>query len=408
MNGDYGVKRQLEQVAQLLRLQVPTHAETLPLRSHSRPPLADEGGRQVTRRTTGGNVRHHATRDLWEARYVGADGRRHSVYAKTERGAQEALRKALVDADHGIRPVSRQLTVAAALDDWLVSQQHKLRPRTAASYADTTRLYILPAIGRIPLAKLQPEHIDRMLASLSEGGSLSPTTVRYVYSVLRTGLGHALRQGKIVRNVATLVDPPAKAHREQQPLSVEQVRTFLAGVHGDGREALYLTALGTGLRQGELLALRWQDADLATGTLTVRNTLQRFTRQLAAPKTESSRRSLRLPQSVVVALAGHRERQAVVPLNGLIFTTLAGAPLDSANVTRSLQRTLRRLGLPRQRFHDLRHAFATLALEAGEDLHAVSRALGHTTIATTADVYAHVTPAMQERLAQRMDVILGG
>jgi integrase len=364
--------------------------------------------RRTTRRTTGGNVRHHATRDHWEARYVGADGRRHSVYAKTERGAQEALRKALVDADHGIQPVSRQYVVAAALDDWLVSQQHKLRPRTAASYADTTRLYILPAIGRIPLAKLQPEHISRMLSSLSERGSLSPTTVRYVYSVLRTGLGHALRQGKIVRNVATLVDPPAKAHREQQPLSAEQVRTFLAGIHGDGREALYITALGTGLRQGELLALRWQDADLATGTVTVRNTLQRFTRQLAAPKTESSRRSLRLPQSVVVALAAHRERQAVVPLNGLIFTTLAGAPLDSANVTRSLQRTLRRLGLPRQRFHDLRHAFATLALEAGEDLHAVSRALGHTTIATTADVYAHVTPAMQERLAQRMDVILSG
>ena len=361
----------------------------------------------MTRRTTGGSVRHHTSRNLWEARYVGADGRRHSLYASTEREAQARLRAALTAADNGIRPVGNQLTVAAFLDDWLTAHQQRIRPRTFESYKAAVRLYVVPAIGDIPLAKLQPEHVARMVAGLSARGTLSPTTVRYAYSVIRTALGQALRQGKVIRNVATLTDPPRRNGREMQPLSRDHVRTLLDGLHDDQLEALYVTALGTGLRQGELLALRWQDVDLEAGTLTVRHTLQRFTRELSEPKTDRSRRTLRLPQRVIAALAAQRGRQAVVPMSGLIFATGAGAPLHSVNVTRSLQRTLKRLGLPQRRFHDLRHTFATLALEAGEDLATVSRALGHTSVATTADVYMHVTPAMQDRLALRMDAVLG-
>jgi integrase len=361
----------------------------------------------MTRRTTGGSVRHHATRDLWEARYTASDGRRHSVYARTERAAQERLRAALSAADHGIRPLSQQLTVGAFLSDWTELALTRLRPRTAESYAVIVRLYIIPAIGRIPLAKLEPEHVRRMLAGLAARGTLSATTRRYARSVLRTALGQALREGKVLRNVAALVDPPAKTHRELRPLSREQVRSFLDGIRGDRLEALYVTALGTGLRQGELLALRWQDLDFDRRELSVRHTLARFTRELAPTKTERSRRTLRLPQRVVRALTAHREQQRVVPLSGLVFTSQAGAPLQSVNVTRDLQRHLRRLGLPHQRFHDLRHAFATLALEAGEDLGVVSRILGHTTLATTADIYAHLTPAMLDRAAERMDAILG-
>ena len=359
-------------------------------------------------RTTGGSVRHHATRDLWEGRYVGADGRRHSVYAPTRREAQEWLRAALSAKDHGIRPVGQRLTVGAYLDDWVeLTIRPRVRPRTAESYADAVRLYLIPALGRVPLAKLEPEHVRRMLADLAARGTLSATTLRYVRSVLRTALGQALREGKVLRNVATLVDPPAKAHHELRPLSREQVRTFLDGVAGDRLEALYVTALGTGLRQGELLALRWQDADLERGELTVRHTLGRFTRALEPTKTERSRRTVRLPRRVVEALLAHREQQRVVPVSGLVFTAGNGAPLQSVNVTRDLQIHLRGLGLPHQRFHDLRHAFATLALEAGEDLGVVSRILGHSTLSTTMDVYAHLTPTMLDRAAERMDAILG-
>jgi integrase len=278
------------------------------------------------------------------------------------------------------------------------------RARTTESYCGIVELYLKPAIGRIPLAKLQPEDLQRMLAQLrGRRGALSPTTRRYVYAVARIALGRALKMGKVTRNVATMIDAPAKQRRELHPLTRDDARALLNGIAGDRLEALYVTALGTGLRQGELLALRWSDVDLDAGVLAVRHTLQRRTRHLAEPKTERARRTIRLPRHVVAALAEHRRRQAVVAIDGLIFTTTAGTALDSRNVTRYLQRHLKRLGLRRQRFHDLRHAFATLLIEAGEELGVVSRILGHADYATTADVYAHLTPAMQQRAVARLD-----
>jgi integrase len=363
----------------------------------------------MTRRTTGGSVRHHAGRELWEARYTDSGGRRRSVYAKSRREAQERLRAALSAADHGIRPIGRQLTLGSYLVDWLaISVLQRCRPRTAESYSETVRRYIAPAIGSIPLAKLEPEHVGHMLAQLSARSTLSSTTVRYVYSVLRIALGRALKEGKVVRNVCTLLDPPAKARREPKPMSRAQLGAFLEGIRGDRLEALYVTALGTGLRQGELLGVTWADLDWERGELAVRHTLQRGTRSLTEPKTERSRRTLRLPRQVIGALTAHRAKQTVVPLPGLVFTTDKGTALDSRNVTRYLQNHLQRLGLPRQRFHDLRHAFATLMVESGEDLGVVSRILGHANLSTTADVYAHLTPAMLDRAAERMDAILTG
>jgi len=247
-----------------------------------------------------------------------------------------------------------------------------------------------------------------MLSDLAARGALSPTTQRHAYSVIRIALGHALRQGKVIRNVCTVTDPPRRATVEMQPLTRDEAWALIEGTRGEQHHALYLLALGSGARQGELLGLRWQDVDLERGEVTIQHSLGRFTRELAPTKTDRSRRTLRLPGQVIAALVEQRERQAVVPMSGLLFTTAAGGPLHAVNVTLSLQRTLRRLGLPKRRFHDLRHTFATLALEAGEDLSSVSRALGHTSVATTADVYGHWTPAMQVRLAARMEAVLSG
>ena len=155
-----------------------------------------------------------------------------------------------------------------------------------------------------------------MVAGLSARGNLSPTTVRYAYSVIRTALGQAMRQGKVIRNVATLTDPPRRNGRETHQLTREQARALIEGTRDDPLGALYVTALGTGLRQGELLALRWQDIDLQAGELTVRHSLQRFTRELAETKTDRSRRTMHLPPRVTAALAAHRERQTVVPVSG--------------------------------------------------------------------------------------------
>jgi integrase len=256
---------------------------------------------------SGGTIRERESEGRWEGRYYTSDGRRHSAFAKTEKECQRKLRAALT-ADHGIAPTPQRLTVAAWLQEWLeTSVEVRCRPRTVESYRETVSRYIVPAIGSIALAKLQPEDVQRMLRCLEarkDPKPLSPTTVRYAYSVLRIALGRAMKSGKVVRNVATLTDPPAKAHRELNPLTAEQSRDLVAGTAGDPTadppvppvrlHASYALAITTGMRQGELLGLRWGDVDLAGGTLTVRSTLRRGTQEVAEPKTERSRRMLHL------------------------------------------------------------------------------------------------------------------
>jgi len=320
-------------------------------------------------RGSGGNIRRRAN-GLWEARYR-QEGRQRSVYASSYTECQAKLRQALQQVEQGIRTAGSRLTVETYLQQWLVaSVRPRLRPGTIASYEDTVRRYIAPVVGRIPLVKLSPEDVSRMLARLAaRSPAISTTTQRYAYAVLRIALGRAYKSGLVLRNVATMVDP---------------------------------------------LALRWQDLDLDAGTLNVRHTLARRTGQLAEPKTDRARRTLQLGSLGVSMLREQRRRQLEERLTAgprwhdrdLVFTTRTGGPLDSRNVTQTLQGAVARLGYRRQRFHDLRHAYATLLLEDGVELAIISRSLGHADLSTTADVYSHLTPAMVARSASRMDVIL--
>ncbi len=187
---------------------------------------------------------------------------------------------------------------------------------------------------------------------------------------------------------------------------VGEARIFLDSIRGHRHEALFVTAIGNGLRQGELLALRWSDVDLQAGTVRVRHTLERGTRRIAEPKTARAKRTLELATEVRDVPAEHRRSRRVARIDGLVFCSRAGTALDSRNVTRSFQTALTAVGLPHQRFHDLRHAYATLLIEQGEDLGVVSRMLGHADFSTTSDVYAHLTKAMQGRAAERISTIL--
>ena len=363
---------------------------------------------------SGGQVRQRPN-GLWEGRYVGADHRRHSVYGQTRRQAQEKMRAALTAADNGIKPTTDRGTVESFLTQWVATLPAHVRPRTAESYASTVRLYIAPSIGRVQLVKLQADDIDRMIAGLVARGDLSATTVRYVYVVLRIALGEAFRSKRIVRNVALEVRAPKMAQRERIPLTLAQVATFLDSVATDRLGPLYKTAIGLGLRQGELLGLRWSDVNLDAGTLTVRHKRNSRTGALAEPKTERSRRTLRLGGQLATALREHRRRQLEERLaagrhwhdGDYVFTTPTGQSLDASNLTHRFHVALAAAGLPHQRFHDLRHACATLRLQQGEELAVVSRILGHASITTTANVYGHLTDAMLGRAAERTDVILG-
>lgn len=221
----------------------------------------------------------------------------------------------------------------------------------------------------------------------------------------------------MARNVASLVTPPRIARRDMVTLSPEQARTLMEAARGDRLEALYVLALTTGMRQGELLALRWRYVELEGGMLQVRATLQRTGDGFvfAEPKTVRSRRQVVLTRAAVEALRRHRARQLEERLqvgpawqdSDLVFTTEIGSPIEGTNLTRtSFCRLLDQAGLPRIPFHDLRHTAATLLLAQGMHPKVVADMLGHAQIAVTLDLYSHTTPAMHRQAAEALEAVL--
>lgn len=365
----------------------------------------------------------------WQGRvHLGYEGgkriRKHYYGASREEVAAK-LTRALAEHQRGIAPVrDERQTVGSFVERWLVeSVRPTVRPRTFESYELIVRLHIVPRLGGIPIARLAPQDVQSLLVAKLAAG-LSPRSVQYVHAVLRRALGQAYRWGIVARNVATLVDAPRVARAEVRPLTPAEARRFLDAIRGDRLEALYTVALALGLRQGEALGLRWTDVDLEAGTLTVNRSLQRVPRVLrdatagrlvlVEPKTARSRRTIAMPAIVAAALRAHRTRQLEERLlagsrwteAGLVFTSTIGTPLDSRNVTHGFQRVLAGAGLPRQRFHDLRHACASFLLAQGVPARVVMEVLGHAQIGMTLGVYGHLLPTMQAEAAGRMDALL--
>ncbi|MBX6770850.1 MAG: site-specific integrase [Chloroflexi bacterium] len=291
-----------------------------------------------------------------------------------------------------------------------------VRPGTYDDYARLVRLHILPALGTRPLGKLTPLDLMRLYRTIQESGRSARTT-QYVHAVLHRALDQAVRWGLIPRNVADLVDPPRPARTEMQPLTVEQVKRFLEAARDDRLHALYVLAVTTGLRIGELLALQWGDLDTERGTLHVQRSLRRTSAGLVfqEPKSARSRRVISLPTLALAALRQHRARQLEERLklgtlwddHDLIFPNEVGRPIERQNlIRRSFKKLLQQAGLPAIRFHDLRHTAATLLLSLGEHPKVVQERLGHSTIAVTMDVYSHVLPDLQREAAAKLDRLL--
>jgi integrase len=344
--------------------------------------------------------------------------RRKTFYGKTRRDVQEQLTIALRDLQRGLPISTERQTLGQFLAYWLVeSVRPTVRPRTFQSYEELVRLHIKPSLGHIALVKLAPREVQSFIKRKLASG-LSARRVQYMHAVLRRALGQAEAWGLVPRNVAKLVKPPRVHGTDIQPFTPQEARSFLASIRGDRLEALYTVALAVGLRKGEALGLRWDDVDLETGTLSIRFSLQRIDGklQLVEPKSAKSRRTIALPALSVSALRLHRARQLEERLaagsawqdTGFVFTTPIGTPLDGPNVSRYYHRTLKRIGMPEQRFHDLRHTAASLMLAQGIHPRVVMETLGHSQISLTMNLYSHVIPALQQDAAQRMDALLAG
>ncbi len=350
--------------------------------------------------------------------YVDGKRRRKVVYGKTRREVAEKLKVVLRDQQQGLPVAVERQTLDQFLTRWLADDVKPTKaPKTYSSYAETVRVHLSPALGRIHLTKLSPQDVQMLLSSKTASG-LSPTTVRYIRTVLRIALGRAEKWGMVARNAAALVDPPRAVRTEVRPMTVEEARKFLAVIEGDRLEAVYRVAISLGLRMGEVLGLSWDDVDLSAGELRVRQALQRVDGRLILkePKTERSRRTLVLPAALVASLRVHRARQAQERLklgsqwvdSGLAFTTPLGTPLEPSNVLKRFKAHLASAGLPDQRFHDLRHCATSLLIAQRVPIEVIRSILGHAHISTTLDIYAHILPDAHREAAERMDAILSG
>lgn len=345
---------------------------------------------------------------------------RSEVVHGTKKQARDRLAELVAEARAGALPLVRPAeTVDQYLDTWLeTTAKPSVRARTLHDYTSILRRYVRPHLGKLPLEKLTPAHVRAMLVKLREQG-LSARTVRMAHEVLRNALEQAVADRLLRDNPARsrLVKKalPAKEKKEPRTITGAEVSRFMEACREDRLGALWCVLLFGGLRPSEALALRWQD--LNGDTLTITRVLvdkAGVPLHYAPPKSKQSRRAVVLPAVALDMLKAHRKRQAAERLaagaawadnEGLMFTTPKGEPLRQDQVRPALARMLKAAGLPPLSPYALRHSNATLLLEAGTPLKVVSERLGHSTITLTADVYSHVTRGMQEAAAARLDAL---
>jgi integrase len=387
----------------------------------------------VTSRRRGvgeGSVRQRSP-GHWEARVtVGVDARgrqvRHSLYGKSRTDVVAKMNAALQGIALGVAPHSDRQTVGEFLHAWIEGET-SIRPTTWRRYRGLIDHQLIPLLGKVKLVQLTPQQVSVAMRRAAAGG-LAPRTVNHARAVLRSALADAQRWGTIARNAAALAEPLEVPAAKQAPVRPEEARAILETFRGTDLEAVVGTALYLGMRQGEILGLRWKDVDLERKVLRVTGALQRVPRverqdpevmsKIVEPKTKRSRRTLRIPVPLVELLAVQRQRQREdrlrlgpawsEPIAGLVFTRPTGYPMEPTGVTHRFEEGLRRVGLPVRRFHDLRHAAATLMLASGTELKVVSSVLGHSTIGITADTYADVLQELHDDAADRLAQLLGG
>ena len=324
-----------------------------------------------------GSITRHKKSGLYMARYTvhTAEGpKRKTIYGKKREEVRDKLAKALADRVDGLVYDDENITVSEYLHKWLTSSvRGSVRENTSDCYEVICRRHIIPALGRIKLSMLTPLHVQGFYRDKLDSG-LAPASVHKCHTVLHKAVGQAVKWHLIPRNVCDAVKAPRPVPEEEmRTLSPVETRRLLEKAHGDRLQALYVLAVTTGMRQGELLGLKWQDINLEAGKLWVRRTLTRRGGKVALgePKTKKSRRTIHLTDAATQALTAHLERQLeeieqsgdAYRDQGLVFTTEVGTLINPSNLRRrSFAPLLKRAELPQIRFHDLRHTCATLLL----------------------------------------------
>jgi integrase len=349
-----------------------------------------------------------------------ADGNpKRKVFTKpTRHEVQEELTKALRDQQVGINIAPERISLEAYLERWL---SDAVKPvcsfKTHRTYSDLVHQHIAPALGQILLANLTTPQIQRFLNEKHASG-LSPKTVKHIRDCLRAAMNVAVNDWDLIaRNPAAKAKPPAPAKTDLRVFNLMQAREFLGLVASHRLEALFCVALCLGPRQGEVLGLQWPDVDLDDGMLKIHGALKRVEGGLVKGKTkrEGSKRTVALPTVTIAAMQRHQARQQEErewagtrwKETGYVFTTRIGTPIERRNLLRDWYRIMNVSGLPKIRFHDLRHSAATLLFAQGVHPKTVMEILGHTDINTTMKIYGHVLDQMKREAAAKVDELFG-
>jgi integrase len=362
------------------------------------------------------------SRKRWIAELKIENGKSKYFSGKTYAEAQRRLKQAQMEQQQGKLASGPKQSVKQFLEHWL-ENVHKtnIRVNSYRIYRQLFDNHILPTLGHHQLQKLSPQHIDELYA-VKRKEQYAAETIRAMHRLLHRALQDAVRWNLVATNVCDKVTPPRLVKFESHVLTGEQIKQLLEVAKGSRIEVLLILALTSGMRVGEMIALRWADIDFQDGSLQVRHTVSRIGKRFQEqgivendPKTESSKRKIVLPRFVLEALKKHREEQAEIRAKAgaawqerdIVFSNYFGGFVERAHISTWLKQLLKQAGLPELRIHDLRHSAATVLLKMNVNPKQVQELLGHSSIVITMDRYSHVMPDMQRGMMDQLDDFFG-
>ncbi len=359
-----------------------------------------------------GSVFYDSNKERWVAKVSIGPGKTKRFHFKNKSDAIKKKNEALRDLERGTLAKGPQRKLGEYLVDWLENMhKSKLRVGSYVAYKKWVG-HLVDGLGNVPLQKLTAEQVqDFLQKKLDEG--LSSKTVHEIHAVLRVALKKAVRLEIVSRSVCDMVDPPTIVSREAVPLSVEQAHELVDHVRGHRLETLLAMAIVTGMRRGELLALRWSDVDLERHRLLVLHSvgyIAGYGYVEGKPKTDSGKRWVSFPSFLFEMLTMHRVQQREVQSaakewveHDLVFPNLSGGYLHPNHMGETFRKLLVEAGLPAIHFHDLRHSAGTILMSMGVNAKVIQELLGHSHISTTLGVYGHLTPSMQQSVVDTWD-----
>jgi len=362
-----------------------------------------------------GTIFYRESRRKWVAE-VTLNGRRITKYANSQRECRDWIHEMRIKIGKGLTFTGTQVTLEKFAKTWLAGKELSLRSGTIDQYRQIVEQHILPTIGKMRLQDISPAHLKHLYLAKKEAGE-GARTVQMIHAVMYNMLKRAMKEGVLGRNPADAVERPKVEETERRILSEEQARQLVIATMDKRLGTLIYLALITSMREGELLGLKWSDLDWKKGQLHVQRQVQRITGEglvFVPPKTKAGQRKIKLGQGALERLAAHRSEQELLKAaqrerweeNDLIFPNNLGRPMGCENMISEFKQLLAENGLPKIRFHDLRHTSISFLLDSGTPVNTVQKRAGHSKASVTTDTYGHSLARAEEEAAERIEEMI--